>query len=470
MMRCPRCGTESAGQFCPVCGLQLAGTHPNVICPRCGTSHSFARCPGCGLPSPYLQTGRLWFERDIGILLSIIWNISIILVFLLLAINLVSLLFSSVVLIPPGLNSGSLQSWPLFTIFPNLSVIYVITGTYAISIFFLLIFAILFFTYVYYITRDGKDAVRLVSSPLTSILPRLRSKNRLSMVAQLFLATLFFQIIYILFLNLFGVETSSPSLGEEKWITLFGLASASVYEELVSRIVLIGFPMFIGSIILRSLECKKVRQVDSLTITRRGRHIIGSFKYLWGGNVDRKSPRPVIISALILGIFSSLMFSVAHLGWGDWKLLPTFIAGLALCYAFLRGGFFAAVLLHFATNYFSATSLIVEGDIVLEVFLSFLLFIFIILGSGFLIYYFIYFNNLLKETLFGITKPSPVPIQTQQEFQYSSRQSMAQPYDQQYAVRNFLPTLFSTACPHCGWPEAIYVERKLKCTNCGKLR
>lgn len=51
-MRCPRCGTEYEGKFCPDCGLSA---DYKVFCPKCGTQHGSKFCPECGTPAPGLQ-------------------------------------------------------------------------------------------------------------------------------------------------------------------------------------------------------------------------------------------------------------------------------------------------------------------------------------------------------------------------------------------------------------------------------
>ena len=51
-MRCPRCGNEYEGKFCPECGL---AADYKVFCPKCGIQHNKRFCPECGTPAPDLQ-------------------------------------------------------------------------------------------------------------------------------------------------------------------------------------------------------------------------------------------------------------------------------------------------------------------------------------------------------------------------------------------------------------------------------
>ena len=50
-MRCPKCGNEYEGKFCPECGL---AADYKVFCPKCGTQHNRKFCPECGTPAPDL--------------------------------------------------------------------------------------------------------------------------------------------------------------------------------------------------------------------------------------------------------------------------------------------------------------------------------------------------------------------------------------------------------------------------------
>ncbi len=440
-----------------------------VVCPRCGFPHNVSACPNCGYPSPLIPVYQYPPRRAQSGVLSLAWDVSMILVMVLLLINLAVLIYVSYAAVLPELTAGSLPKWPIYTIMPSLRPIFFFEGPVQVTIYFFFILVVLLLAYAHFALSDGKSLVRLLTSPLPNLMPRLRSRNRWTMVAQLFLATTFFQVAYILALNAVGIDTPAPPREmPDVWYDMFGLANASVYEEIASRIALIGLPLFIGSLILRLL---KTRGGSSTVMEYRDRRrfMLGSFRYLIGGNVSRKSPARVLVPALGLLLFSSLMFGLAHAsGWGDWKVFPAFVAGLALGYVFLRGGFLAAVTLHFATDYMAATIILIGEDIALQMFFSLFIIVLLIFGAGYFLYYIIYASNLVRER-FLAAGPAAAPAgigrgeSWGQEVQAAPPQAKWPPGPNQGGF-------FATACPNCGWPEAAYAEGRLRCTRCGKER
>ncbi len=475
-MNCPRCGTESWGPFCPMCGAQIAPIAPPTICPRCTTRHNLVVCPVCGLSSPYFHHPALKFKQNVSKLQSIVWNISLILFMILLALNLATLLYVTGALMVPNVVEGGLTDIPVFTIFPTLAILFFITDSIAIIVYFSLIIMTIVYAYIHFSLFDGKGLGRLISSPIHLIVPRLRSRNRWVMVCQLFLASTFFQVTYILILNAIGIETNPPSGNgaEPLWLTMFSLANASVYEEFISRMVMIGLPMFVGSIFLRTLAVTRAGP-GALEGQTTGRYLLGSARYLYGGTLSRKSPKIVLIPATFFGLLSSIMFGLAHQGWGAWKLLPAFIAGLALSYVFLRGGFLAAVLLHFAIDYLSAMAVLSLDDQAFQIFLGSFIMILLILGSGFFLYYCIYSYNLLFELLTGKHPRPTTPMPAQYQI-YAPQQAYQTnvPPNAQYGGSPMYgapigPPPFATHCPYCGWSDSKYKEGKFECLRCKRV-
>jgi len=373
-----------------------------------------------------------------------------ILMFLIFAICLVALVYSCLALVFPALQAGHLTSWPMLTIFPQLAVVFFIDGAVAVTVYFILICIALLLIYCWFALSDGKNVVRLFSAPLTSLVPRLRSKNRWTMVAQLFLAVQFFQFVYVMLVSLFGVPiTGPPGEPTEPWLLLFNLAEAPVYEEIVSRVALIGLPMFFGSIVIRTMRLYDGGMPVSWDEKKRRSYFLGSFKYLWGGTVDRRSSRSVFASSFVLAIVSSIFFSAAHSNYGAWKLLPTFIAGLALAYAYLRGGLLASILLHFTVNMFSGAAVLVQDDTSLLVLIALVTWAVIAVGSGFFVYYCAYFMNIVSERLGRHVPPAQIGLRQPNPSKSPS---------------------FATTCPFCGWSESLYAEGKLRCANCGRER
>ena len=145
----------------------------------------------------------------------------------------------------------------------------------------------------------------------------------------LFAALMFVEFTYILVLPLFGVKTTNPFEDEEVWEMMFTLLNASIYEEFVCRILYIGVPMAIIALISRKEGTKW-------------------YRCLFGGFGVNKV-------ALIFILFSSALFAFGHLGWGWWKIFPTFLFGLISGYIFCKYGVYATICMHFLTDYMSAS-------------------------------------------------------------------------------------------------------------------
>ncbi len=106
--------------------------------------------------------------------------------------------------------------------------------------------------------------------------------------------------------------------------SLFSYADAAVWEEIISRVMLIGVPMAVAALALRRKK---------------------GMAYLLGGfGMSRL--------ALILLIISSFLFGYAHSGgWGLVKVIPASIGGFAMGYLYIRFGLHAAIVFHFLTDY-----------------------------------------------------------------------------------------------------------------------
>ncbi|MCI0497423.1 MAG: CPBP family intramembrane metalloprotease, partial [Thermoplasmata archaeon] len=120
----------------------------------------------------------------------------------------------------------------------------------------------------------------------------------------------------------------------EDWEAAFYLANASVYEEIATRVVLIGLPL---------LAIHAVR----------GR-MAPLHRYVVGGGFRLDRP------AVFLVAFSSWVFAYAHVvyGWDAWKLPPTLLGGAMFGYLFLRRGLHASILFHFMIDYLQMVDLL----------------------------------------------------------------------------------------------------------------
>ena len=137
-----------------------------------------------------------------------------------------------------------------------------------------------------------------------------------------------FQMVLLIICTMMGIDMSAGDLGPT-YQQMFSLMNASVYEEFLCRIVALGLPIMIVSLILKKKE------------TPFWRYLLGGFRFeKW---------------MIIFVIFSALLFALGHLGgWGTWKVIPTFVFGLVTAYLFMKYGIYATITFHFLTDFMLA--------------------------------------------------------------------------------------------------------------------
>ncbi|MBE0518456.1 MAG: CPBP family intramembrane metalloprotease, partial [Thermoplasmata archaeon] len=134
-----------------------------------------------------------------------------------------------------------------------------------------------------------------------------------------------------------GHEPSIPDFGDEIWMQVGIFTTASVWEEIESRVLLIGVPIM----------C-----IDFLF---RRERVASPIKYILGGNMEIGIPESGA------ALFSSLIFGLAHVEWWDfWKFFPAAVTGLFLAYLFMRFGLYAAIILHFMLNFFDMPFVVID--------------------------------------------------------------------------------------------------------------
>lgn len=376
----------------------------------------------------------------------------------------------------------------------------------------------------WYVWRDRKLTVRAFTAPLDAVGTRLRSMSAWIAVGQVWLATTFFQVALIYLLLFFGTNPSSPFVPttENAWTLLFDYSAASVFEEIAFRAFLIGVPMAVGALIWRLAHPRPA------VPAKPGGTALGALRYLWGGQLRKESSREALLVGGILVLASSLLFGLAHApGWGWWKVLPAFVAGLGMGYVYVRHGLGAAILLHFATDGSLALSLEGIGGDPLTLVTDLMFLGLAVAGIGFFIWYLIYgwqeFQDLRRRfSSHRILQPlaaapgavppasgwtyAPPPVWTQgPTYPYGAAPPASPPppppsgyppppgfaapgaplrppavpaagrgaqippgYAPTYhpPPYGYPPVRFQ--CPFCGWVEAKYESRRFTCLRCGR--
>ena len=373
--------------------------------------------------------------------------------------------------------------------------------------YFAFLAAVIFLAAGYHLIRERRETWNAVRAPLEAIGTRLKSRSAWIALGQVWMAVTFFQVVFYYLVIAGGINPSSPvnPTPQSAWFWLYELLNAGVYEEFAFRILLIGLPMALGSVVLRIIEVNRGGTANGPGAA--GRHVGGAWRYLIGGAVRRNSPKETLVAAWAFLIGSSVIFGLAHApGWGWWKVIPAAVAGLGFGYLFLRHGIAAAILAHFVNDYAAALSYEGFGG---EAFLLFLNLVFLglaIAGAGFFAWYAIVawrnFRGLIdrfrpptravavpgpQTPYFSVMPPpvatSPDPGQSLQPptQMWPATPSVGPPA---VAVRNpsripreytpsyvpppygYPPVRFQ--CPYCAWVEAKYDAGRFTCTRCGR--
>ncbi len=213
---------------------------------------------------------------------------------------------------------------------------------------------------------DTPTMVRDAKRSLSKLeLPTIRTDNTWIVIFRMYMTIVGFYLIYNIILSLFTVTPEVPEFAEQPlWKQLHSFAVASVWEEILVRVLMLGLPLLIYHVLADRKEASV------------GRYLVGG-----GFKIDT--------AAFVLIAISSMVFALAHVaGWDLWKVLPTVISGFAFGYLFLKRGLWAAIILHFVFDYLGMTTdvLIVWG---IDITLLFNLFFFfwVLVGVVILVHY-----------------------------------------------------------------------------------
>ena len=204
--------------------------------------------------------------------------------------------------------------------------------------------------------------------------------NAIILTFKLFMVGVFINVIYnIITLLIFRGGVEEPEFLEKArfWQLAFSLARASVYEEVIARILLLGVPLYFFHRFFNKEAFERSNGVKNYLFGR-------------GLEIDRWT--------LVLLFFSSVVFGLAHLeGWNIYKVVPTTIVGLTMGYLFIKKGLPASILLHFMFNYLSVPYQLFNPANVTIVFLGIVSLVSIITGMVLTLYYCVRTWNWLAE-------------------------------------------------------------------------
>ncbi|MFQ5986874.1 MAG: type II CAAX prenyl endopeptidase Rce1 family protein [Thermoplasmata archaeon] len=423
-----------------------------VACPRCGTSYTGNFCPSCGWQTGVPLPGQTSALRPA---LGVLWLIAMILFLVYLAASLGALVWISPVIVD-GISAGACADCTGFFFWinplsPNL-LEFIEVGGPALLTWFFIVFGVIFVIFLHQLLFHGRRTYRDMRLPPERVDRKLASRSPVVAVGQVFMAILFFDTIFILIiLPLLGVAPTLPPFFTDapEWYVLYTAVNATVWEEVATRVLLIGLPMALASLVTRLSDVVSGQRVKGQS---RGRHLAGSFKYLLGGHVHAGSPRPAVLVGAALVFVSAIIFGYLHVpGAGAWRFVVAFASGLAMGYLFLRHGIVASILFHFSINSLGVLVGVAEPSLGATVVVGLLYWALVLFGAGFLAYYTKQLGGLLLRPLFRSRRqPAPVP---------QSNPGRTDPESELL--------LFPVTCPQCGGREAEYQDGALLCSRCG---
>jgi hypothetical protein len=364
---------------CNKCGAILRDPGEEFTCSKCGnriqTRTGFLEKVEAGedLP-PIASYGKVTLNNVIKALVSGTCLIAL----LGFCISLVMCIILFLYAIPEvGSHWTELTAIP-FIMAPEPLGIALLTGYAALGYWvFLVLMMLLTLAVTFYPEREP------LKKTLFSSLKGLRAPSRgndstLFMVAQMFLAIFFFDIVYIILVYSGGADPAAPPFEEyEQWENLYGFLNASVWEEIAGRVFLIGIPF----IFIRFLVSIRDGTTDRY-LAKKKKTSKKILRYLWGGHGKFT---PVVVGLIT---FSSLMFGFAHLsGWDMWKILPTAVSGFGFGYLYVKKGLHAAILLHFMFDYLGMAQDYLPQTSGVETALLLLAWLWVMVGAIYFIYY-----------------------------------------------------------------------------------
>ncbi|OPY33376.1 MAG: CAAX amino terminal protease self- immunity [Methanomassiliicoccales archaeon PtaU1.Bin124] len=325
----------------------------------------------------------------------------------------------------------SSHTYPIFIIVPWLIVLHRIGGI-VLAGFYVFLASAIIISFLYM----GRESFKPFLNELRGKMPE-KGHSPLFVTATLMFATVFFTYLVYIVAEIAGIGITTPDFDQSLWALLLSLAGASVWEEIVSRVMLIGLPLLVIH-----LATKKMRSPK---------------RYLLGGGFELGK----LEIALLL--FSSLMFSLAHLSsWDAVKLIPTFASGLALGYLFIRYGLYASIMLHFFVDYLNMPYYAAGKSVSSGVAIGLLEIAIIIIGLACFIYYLLRIYDFMGDKGL-VKKASPAPVMYSQ-----GQQNVAPPPAQNEPPITYHGQVPAFVCKQCGGTQARYDNGALFCTRCGK--
>jgi len=359
--------------------------------------------------------------------------------------ELITLIYGVGLVTPYILDTG--YSHDMFVVLPFFVTIAIIAGYPLLTYYFLIVAAIVASCTWILLTNYKRYSKELLMTA------KSREHSAIFDLSGLLFVSFFLTLVIVFLASLLGAkDTGGSSVGDIQ-DSLFQLANASVWEEIVVRVFLIGMPLLVIDLFRRK--------------TKRW------YSYIVGGKFEFGIPEVVLL------ITSATIFGYAHYlgGWDAWKIPAASIQGLAFGYLFLRHGLAAGIVMHFVTDYTSLPSEVFGFS---KVFESLLVLAWLGLGLVFTVYYLIRIGEFLTGKKYIEATPQPAGAPWPQPWTYQAMppiamppypqpQGLQSPPDQRPLVTPQQAHYGGYVCPNCGYTEARWINGQFQCLRCGRL-
>ena len=214
---------------------------------------------------------------------------------------------------------------------------------YEIGDVFVIFWAIFIILFVITFLGPKKNFIKTIGDVLSNEKNSLTDNYMLNIIKWFSILVLISVVITIIQEN-FGIITEPPDTANDL-ILFLQISTAPITEEIGFRLILIGIPLFL--------------------IYSHKSSIKFFFKSLWTPHstlhiYENKKAIGIIV---IVGIFFGVAHVISGEPWTTGKILQASIGGIILGWVYFRYGLAAAIILHWATNYFIYSYLFLISEI-----------------------------------------------------------------------------------------------------------
>ena len=214
---------------------------------------------------------------------------------------------------------------------------------YEIGDVFVIFWAIFIILFIITFLGPKKNFIKTIGDILSNEKNSLADNYMLNIIKWFSILVLISAVITIV-QESFGIITEPPDTKNDL-ILFLQLSIAPITEEVGFRLVLIGIPLFL----IYSHKSSIKFFIKSLWAPYSTLHIY-----------DKKK---VIVIITIVGIFFGVAHVISGEPWTTGKILQASIGGIILGWVYFRYGLAAAIMLHWATNYFIYSYLFLISEI-----------------------------------------------------------------------------------------------------------